>query len=145
MRNKVLLWTQLKNEQTLLFHSLYAIFVNGLLWPGKMKSGKTLNYNGKNGTLEKKGITNGDLKKTLKFKLAFFIHYNTFNQSDHMDTPKHNNTCILPCFPQRALPSAINQNNTHTCEYLHSVLSKPINTLITYTAVVVCIYKKIII
>lgn len=55
-----------------------------------------------------------------KIKLAFFIYFNTFNQSDHMDTPKHNNTCILPCFPQRALPSAVNQNNTYTCEYLHS-------------------------
>lgn len=54
-----------------------------------------------------------------------------------MDTPKHNNTCILPCFPQRALPSAVNQNNTHTCEYLHSVLSKPINTLSTDTVVYV--------
>jgi len=50
-------------------------------------------------------------------KTGFFIYFNTFNQSDHMDTPKHNNTCILPCFPQRALPSAVNQNNTYTCEY----------------------------
>lgn len=52
-----------------------------------------------------------------KMKFDFFMYCITL--FGHMDILKDKNACILPCFPQRALPSAVNQNNTDTSEYLH--------------------------